>query len=46
VALHVAAKEDYVRSPELSSKLGSTPDESALVLVANTILNLDSALNR
>ena len=46
VALHVAAKEDYVRSPELSSKLGSTPDVSALVLVANTILNLDSALNR
>jgi hypothetical protein len=46
LALHAAAKEDYARSPDLSSKLGATPDESALVLVANTILNLDSALNR
>jgi hypothetical protein len=27
-------------------KLGATPEEAALVLVANTMFNLDSALNR
>lgn len=44
--LHKAAQEEYVKSPEVSSKLAADADGAALVLVANTILNLDSALNR
>lgn len=39
-------KSEYAKNPAESAKLGATPDEAALVLVANTILNLDSALNR
>ena len=39
-------KAEYAKNPAESAKLGATPDEAALVLVANTILNLDSALNR
>jgi hypothetical protein len=45
-ALHADARSEYAADPELSKSLGSTPDEAALVLVANTILNLDSSLNR
>jgi hypothetical protein len=45
-ALHAEAKEEYAKSPDVSSKLAPDPDRAALVLVANTILNLDSALNR
>jgi Protein of unknown function (DUF1549)/Protein of unknown function (DUF1553)/Planctomycete cytochrome C len=45
-ALHADVKSEYAADPELSARLGSTPDEAALVLVANTILNLDSSLNR
>lgn len=44
--LHTEAREEYVKSPEVSSKLAADADGAALVLVANTILNLDSALNR
>jgi hypothetical protein len=45
-ALHAAARAEYEKSPEESAKLAASPDSAAFVLVANTILNLDSALNR
>lgn len=46
VSLLEDLKAEYGKNPAESAKLGATPDEAALVLVANTILNLDSALNR
>jgi hypothetical protein len=45
-SLHADARSIYQQQPEESAKLGTSPDNAALVLVANTILNLDSALNR
>lgn len=45
-ALHTAAVSDYQADPAVSEKLGETPQAAAMVLVANTILNLDSALTR
>jgi len=44
--LHADAKMDYEAAPAESAKLGATPDEAAMVLVANTLLNSDIALNR
>jgi hypothetical protein len=44
--LHADATAEFVRQPAEMQKLGTTPSEAALVLVANTMLNLDSALNR
>ena len=44
--LHAVAFEEYGKSAEISAKLGESPDAAARVLVANTILNLDTALNR
>jgi hypothetical protein len=45
-ALQSAARAEYEKTPEESAKLAASPDSAAFVLVANTILNLDSALNR
>lgn len=45
-ALLTAATADYEATPAESAMLGETPAAAALVLVANTILNLDSALTR
>ena len=45
-SLHADAKADYGKSPAESAKLAPTPDEAAMVLVANTLLNSDIALNR
>jgi hypothetical protein len=45
-ALHADCVADYQKNPAESAKLAETPDAAALVLVANTILNLDSALTR
>lgn len=45
-ALRADARAEYEKIPAEAAKLGATPDAAALVLVANTILNLDSALNR
>lgn len=45
-SLHAAAVADYQKAPDESAKLAETPQAAALVLVANTILNLDSALTR
>jgi hypothetical protein len=44
--LHEASKADYEQAPAESAKLGATPEEAAMVLVANTLLNSDIALNR
>ncbi|MEO5917709.1 MAG: PSD1 and planctomycete cytochrome C domain-containing protein [Luteolibacter sp.] len=46
VSLHASCVADYQQAPAESAKLGETPEAAALVLVANTILNLDSALTR
>jgi hypothetical protein len=45
-SLHADVRAEYEKAPAESAKLGATPDAAAGVLVANTILNLDSALNR
>ncbi|MES2440901.1 MAG: PSD1 and planctomycete cytochrome C domain-containing protein [Verrucomicrobiota bacterium] len=45
-ALHAACVTDYQADPAESSRLADTPQAAALVIVANTILNLDSALTR
>jgi hypothetical protein len=44
--LHAGALDEFSASPEESAKLAATPEEAALVLVANTLLNLDSALTK
>jgi hypothetical protein len=45
-SLHADAAAEFEKSPADSAKLAETPAAAALVVVANTILNLDSALNR
>ena len=45
-ALHSAALSDYRAQPDLAAKLGPTPEDAALTLTANTLLNLDAALTR
>ena len=44
--LHADALAEFAATPADSAKLGATPDEAALVLVGNTLLNLDSALTK
>lgn len=44
--LHADASQEYQQTPNESAKLASTPAQAALVLVANTLLNSDLALNR
>ena len=44
--LQAEAMADYEKAPEESAKLAPTPAEAAMVLVANTLLNSDIALNR
>ena len=44
--LYQRSLTDYSKDPDTSSKLGSTPELSALTLVANTLLNLDLSLTR
>ena len=44
--LHERSLARYEREPELAKKLAATPADAALALVANTILNLDSALTK
>lgn len=45
-SLHASCVAAYQQTPAESAKLAETPEAAALVLVANTILNLDSALTR
>jgi hypothetical protein len=44
--LHADATADYGTRPAEAAKLAATPAEAAMVLVANTLLNSDIALNR
>ena len=44
--LHEASAADFRADPANAAKLGSSPENAALVLVANTLLNLDGALVR
>ena len=44
--LYDGALADYRADAESSAKLGTTPKRAALVLVANTLLNLDTSLIR
>jgi len=44
--LYLDVLADYQSHPAESVKLAATPEEAALVLVANTLLNSDLALNR
>lgn len=44
--LHAGALADYRADKNAAAKLGATPEQAALVLVANTLLNLDSSLTR
>jgi hypothetical protein len=46
VRLHTSATEQYSQRPADSQKLGASPEQAALVLVANTLLNIDSAITR
>ena len=45
-ALHKDAVAEYMKTPAEAAKLAADAEGAAMVLVANTILNLDSALNR
>ena len=46
VRLYDGALADYRVDKDAAAKLGATPEQAALVLVANTLLNLDSSLTR
>ena len=44
--LYEGALADYRADTAAATQLGATPEKAALVLVANTLLNLDSSLTR
>jgi hypothetical protein len=44
--LYRDAASSYKETPDTAAKLADSPEAAAMVLVANTILNLDSALTR
>lgn len=44
--LHRTALARYTANPELAKKLAGSPDEAALALVANALLNLDASLTK
>ncbi len=44
--LYEHALADYRADKDAAAKLGATPEKAALVLVANTLLNLDASLTR
>lgn len=44
--LYQGALEDFRADPASSDSLAPSPERAALVLVANTLFNLDVALNR
>lgn len=46
VSLHTDAAAEYATIPTEASQLAESPSAAALVLVANTILNLDTSLTR
>jgi hypothetical protein len=44
--LHTEAEAEYRADPDAARQLADSPEQAALVLVANTLLNSDVALNR
>ena len=44
--LHTDAVAEYQADPAAAKHLADTPEQAALVLVANTLLNSDIAMNR
>ncbi|HEX5220597.1 MAG TPA: PSD1 and planctomycete cytochrome C domain-containing protein [Verrucomicrobiae bacterium] len=44
--LHKTSLARYQADPDLAGKLAGTPEESALALVANAVLNLDDSLTK
>ncbi len=46
VRLHAQARVQFQRDPEAAAALAGTPDQAALTVVANALLNLDSVLTR
>jgi hypothetical protein len=46
VQLHRDAMAELQKTPDDSARLANEPSLAALVIVANTILNSDAALNR
>jgi hypothetical protein len=44
--LHQTASAEFQKNPADAQKLGATPEDAALVLVANTLFNLDLAMVR
>jgi hypothetical protein len=44
--LRSAALARYSAQPELAKQLAGSPDEAALALVANALLNLDASLTK
>lgn len=45
-ALHAAALTEYQADAKLAQPLGATPEQAALAIVANAILNLDTVLTK
>lgn len=46
VRLHDEALEEYRQAPADASRMAETPELAALILIANTLLNMDAALVR
>jgi hypothetical protein len=44
--LHADFLEDFKTSPEKSQKVGKSPEDAALTVIANTLLNLDAAITK
>jgi hypothetical protein len=44
--LHQTATAEFQKNPADAKKLGATPEDAALVLVANTLFNLDLSMVR
>ncbi|PQJ29816.1 PSD1 and planctomycete cytochrome C domain-containing protein [Rubritalea profundi] len=44
--LHADFLEDFIASPEKSQKVGKSPEDAALTVIANTLLNLDAAITK
>ena len=44
--LHQRLVSEYTRTPEEMKKLGNTPEEAALAVLASVLLNLDESFTR
>jgi len=44
--LHADILEDFKANPEKSKKIGASPEDAALTVIASTLLNLDAAITK